>query len=327
LAALHTAKRQLASARRALARATTPDDPYLLVEPRWRWAADLVAARLEALRRLPGVVGVGLGCKFKGGVDTGTPCITVFVKHKHRPEALARRGLKPLPKVLRAKGRALPIDVVQVGTMKRQAFAGQSCSVTSDVTRSGTIGAPAVDLATGATVFITAMHVTGRSELGAGNTTNIPVRVPSTQDSPGAAIIGRVLQGSRRGIDAAKVSVEGANVVLRELPDVSVKSIKGWRPVAFPGDQGTSVVAFGSRSKTLHRGQIVHPAMFMPGFNLEAAIVVRGMATVNGDSGAALLDGQSLVLGFLVGATSDGFRIFSPAGLVFKRLGCDIPTV
>jgi hypothetical protein len=64
----------------------------------------------------------------------------------------------------------------------------------------------------------------------------------------------------------------------------------------------------------------------MGGFGLDSAIVVRGMTTTDGDSGAALLDAQRFVLGFLVGTTSNGLQIFCPAGLVLMRLNCDIPT-
>jgi hypothetical protein len=322
--ALHAAKRQLGDARRSLARATTPEDAPLLIDPRWQWAQSLVAERGPALQRLPGVVGVGLGSKVSGGVDTHTPCVTILVRRKHKPDALRRRGVKLLPKALRKNGRLLPVDVVAVGAMTRRAFTSQSCSITSDVVRSGTIGAPAIDDGTGRAVFITAMHVTGRTEIAANSGVALPVRVPSTHDSPGAIVIGHVVQGSRRGIDAAKVLLASSNTVLREVP--AIGPIEGWRPLTFPGDQGATVQMFGARSLVRRDGVIVHPSVFMAGFGLDAAIVVRGMATVDGDSGAALLDRERLVLGFFVGTTNDGLQIFCPAGLVLKRLGCDIPT-
>lgn len=68
------------------------------------------------------------------------------------------------------------------------------------------------------------------------------------------------------------------------------------------------------------------PLVEMPGFNLDAAIVVRGFSSTEGDSGAALVDPENLVLGFLVGRTTSGRRLFCPAGLVLTRLGCKIPT-
>ena len=70
-------------------------------------------------------------------------------------------------------------------------------------------------------------------------------------------------------------------------------------------------------------GVIEHPFVVLPEFGLDGAILVH-ISSRKGDSGAALVDQQNLVLGFLVGA-SGSLRVFCPAGMMLSRLGCDIP--
>lgn len=325
VAQLHAAKRQLAAARRGMARTTTPEGPAFYVDPKWRWAQRLVEARTPALLRYPGVVGVGLGTKVTGRKDTKLPCATIFVRRKQSPRVLKKERARVLPRTIRQGKRRLPTDIVAIGTLARQTSAGQSCSVTTGVTRTGTIGAPAVDTAAGGPVFITAMHVTGHSELPAGSGVVVPVNAPSLRDIPGAPVIGHVLEGSRTGIDAAKVLINPPHVVLPEVPMIG--PIRGWRPLTFPGDKGAAVVLFGATSRAPQHGLIVNPSVFMDGFGLDVAITVSGLETRAGDSGAALLDREHLVLGFLVGVAAGGLRVFCPASLVLRRLGCDIPTL
>jgi hypothetical protein len=269
------------------------------------------------------VIGAALGSKVSDGIDTGEICLTVFVRRKHRAATLERQHVRRLPKALRRGNRSLPVDVVEIGRLERQAFPGGTCSVTNGLTRTGTVGAPAVTPG-GGQVFITAMHVTGASEISAASGVTLQVNAPSRSDVPSAPIVGHVVQGSRSGIDAAKVMLANPHTVTRLIPILG--RICGWRPVAFPADKDIPVAMFGGVSSVRHIGAIVHPAAFVPSFGLDSAITVRGFTTVEGDSGAALIDSARLVLGFLVGAAG-GLRIFCPASLVLKRLGCDIPTI
>ena len=324
VAAIHAARQALAHARIGLARTTTPDGATSFVAPEWQWAQQLIEERTAALLRYPNVVGLGLGSKVVAGVDTGEICLTIFVGRKLTAVTLKQQKRRRLPRSLRTGKRTLPVDVVQIGRLRRQAFAGQSCSVTSGVTRSGTIGAPAVS-PSGAQVFITAMHVAGISELSPTSGVTLRVNAPSLSISSGAPVIGQLIQGSRTGIDAAKILLTSPHKVLREIPQIG--RIRGWRPLAFPGDRDIPVKMFGAGSQVPLSGFIVNPAAFVPGFNLDSAITVRGMNTLAGDSGAALIDKQFIVLGFLVGVAGDGLRIFCPVSLVLQRLGCDIPTI
>jgi hypothetical protein len=174
-------------------------------------------------------------------------------------------------------------------------------------------------------VFITAMHVTGLRELSPTSGVTLSVNAPSVSTSSGSPVIGRVIEGSRNGIDAAKVLLTSPHTVLRDVPTIG--RIRGWRPLVFPADRDISVSMFGAASQTRQNGFIVNPTIFVPGFQLDSAITVRGFNTLAGDSGAALIDKAMLVLGFLVGVAGDGLRIFCPASLVLKRLGCEIPTI
>jgi hypothetical protein len=322
VALLHRARRQVADARVQLARATRPSVKPLYVEGRWQWAERLMGARRAALLAYPHVVGLGLGTKITGAIDTGAVCVTVFVNRKLTLAALERRGDRVLPRFLRDGRRTLPVDVVRLGVIERQAFPGSSCSIAGGFTRVGTIGAPAV-MPGGDGVFITAMHVTGVSEIPPGSGVTLPVRAPSVGEVPGAPVIGNVVQGTRTGVDAAKVLLESPHQVTRMLPGIGL--IQGWRPMAFPADRGIPVALFGGASKQVHRGTIEHPAIDLPGDRLESAITVKDMGTIDGDSGAALVDRERLVLGFLVGAATSGARIFCPASLVLRALRCDIP--
>jgi hypothetical protein len=322
VALLHRARQQLTEARIMLAGATRPSARPCYVQERWQWAERLMRARQPALLQYPHVVGVGLGTKVTGGIDTDVVCVTVFVTRKLTRRTLDRRGARRLPRVLRDGRRTLPVDVVRLGVIVRQAFPGSSCSIAGGFTRVGTIGAPAV-VPGGAGVFITAMHVTGVSEITPGSGVTLPVRAPSIGEAPGAPVIGNVVQGTRTGIDAAKVLLDSPHQVSRTLPGIG--SIRGWRPMAFPADRHIPVALFGGGSKRVHHGAIEHPAIDLPADRLQSAITVTGMGTIDGDSGAALVDRERLVLGFLVGAASNGARVFCPASLVLRTLRCDIP--
>ena len=197
----------------------------------------------------------------------------IFVSRKLTDGTLTGQHRRRPPKFLRKGTRRLPVDVVQIGRLKRQAFPGQSCSVTNGVARTGTIGAPAI-ATSGAEVFITAMHVTGLIDLLPTSGASLPVNAPSVSLSMGAPVIGTVIAGTRRGIDAAKVLLASPHRVVREIPGIGF--IRGWRPLTFPGDKDIPVRMFGAASQAALGGFIVNPAAFVPGFGLDSAIVSGG---------------------------------------------------
>jgi hypothetical protein len=176
-----------------------------------------------------------------------------------------------------------------------------------------------VDHQTNRSIGITARHVAGASRL------PVPFVVPSLRDAEQVDILGDVVRGTRRGVDAARIDIAASVKVLNFLP--AIGPIRGWRPVVFPGDAGTAVRLYGATSGYLE-GQIVNPSIDLPQHDLRNAIIAR-IPTRGGDSGAAIVDRSNLVLGFLVGLGSDmprDLRIFSPASSVLQVLGCDIPT-
>ena len=242
--------------------------------------------------------------------------MTVMVSEKLPPAELRRLKRRAVPKRLRTKsGRQVPVDVVQVGELRRQFVAGSSLGPPGTQIK-GTIGAFGVETAMGASVALTAMHVAE------GNARFV---VPSPRDDPMGQPLGRFLDGTLQRVDAAKISVDPPAVAEAFLPGIG--QVRGWRPVSLPGDRGTEVRMFGATSGR-QRGFIAEPAMALPRFDLERAILVD-IQTADGDSGCAIVDSENLVLGLLVGEIDiEGvtLRVFSPMSLVLQILDCDIPT-
>jgi hypothetical protein len=294
----------------------------LAVAEEWRVAEELLASRRAHLLSNPGVVGVGLGFRVKGGKETDEPCITVFVRQKLGPAELADRNQRPLRTRLRSPGGSIPVDVVQIGRLDRFLRPGDSIGP-EDKQERGTFGAFAVDLVSGAPVAITAMHATGYVEYPPGSSPQVPFCEPSRLDDPNGTRIGTLGRGTTSGVDAARIEL-----VDDAKPSPGTVTARGWRPTVYPDDRGTLVRFVGSTSGE-QAGYICFPSVSLPAENLDAAILARIDAR-EGDSGAALLDNAGLVLGFLVGRATGSYAnlvAFTPASLVLARLGCDIPTV
>lgn len=322
---LTRAKKMLAEARRSLGKLTRPGHPTFVIDPQWQWAATLMNERRARLLAVPGVIGVGLGFRIRGGVRTGEPCLTVYVRRKMSADELATASVRRLPGHVSSGKRRISVDVIALGTIRRQAQAGDSLG-TLELGEQATLGALARDLDRGDTVAITAMH--------AADLDRFPE--PGTQapefisPMPGGTRFATMRRGTRFGIDAATLALDVQQPAITALP--SGGTIRGWRPVVYPGDQDARVTMFGARNRTT--GSIVNPIVTLPGEDLDAAIIVD-IESDFGDSGAALVDHQGLVLGFLVGEGEfpDGngnglrtLRAFTPASLVLARLRCDIPT-
>lgn len=321
-AAIHRAKRDLVIARQRLAKATRPDAPSVYVEPRYRWAFNALEEHRERLTRIPGVLGLCVGRRLKDGLPTGELCLTVLVAEKLASSALQVRKLQGLPKYIAYRKRRLRIDVLAVGTLERQVVAGTSTGP-QDVQNEGTIGAFARELGTNAMVAITAMHVTGISEFPNGQAPPV-FAIPSTRRGLPTQVLGSLTFGTMIGVDAAKIRLDDPADAANILPGIG--TISGWRPVTYPGDEQASVRMVGALSG-LTAGTIVHPAVVMPTIGLDAAILAN-IPSQEGDSGAALIDAQNHVLGFLVGRATGALyanlRIFSPAQAVLNVLACDI---
>lgn len=316
-----TAARQaLAQARHRLARLTGPEHSTHLIDPAWVWAHDLMEARRGKLLAFPGVVGVGLGFRMRGGMSTGEPCLTVYVQRKRSPEELDQAREPRIPRTVSSGKRRLPVDVLELGAIRRHVDAGGSLGPLEGGDR-GTIGALAKDLDAGDTVALTAMHVTPLQQFPAGDTEAPRFVAPM----PGGGVFGSLRAGTMSGIDAAKLALSTQQPAITVLPRIG--RVRGWRPITFPGDQGTHVRMFGAVSQ-FQSGSIVNPIASIPAESLDAAILVD-IPSQGGDSGSALIDPEGLLLGFLVGEAGtalNNLRVFTPASLVLSRLRCDVPT-
>jgi hypothetical protein len=321
---IHRARLELARARHALARVTRAGAPAVFVHAEWAWDQRVLDLHTRRLTAIPGVVGVGLGYRRKGGVPQDERCAVVFVQRKKALSRL-RKTRGRIPRSLAdGKGKRLAVDVVEIGRLRREVFVGESLGPGKDdgVMRTGTLGAMGLDADTAAPVAVTAMHVTGYEEYES-CAEEVPIYAPSLEFGGKSSILGYLAKGTMRGVDAAKIRLADASAAAAPTPQIGV--VAGWRPVTYPGDVGTPVSMYGAVSE--HQvGVIRFPTVAMPRFGLDTAILAQ-IESQSGDSGAALLDGDNLVLGFLVGRSEEnGLRVFSPASLVLYRLGCEIPS-
>jgi hypothetical protein len=303
-------RRITGEARRRVARLTRPTRRIVTSPPVWAGVLRVLKHHREGLLKYPGVAGIGPGFRWRNGVATGERCIHVYVRSKQIDPA------EPLPRVLSAGRLEIPVDVVEFGELRRLTRGGASLGMQGSALW-GTVGVCAQE-AGGAFVALTAMHVTGLRQ-------NYPPGPPIIATSPrNGATLGHLLQGFPDDIDAAKISLEPPNVGSFQVDGIG--GVNGWRPLDLEADVGTSVRMFGAASG-LVAGQVERPSLDLPGDRLVGAILVR-IVSQAGDSGAALLDNQNLVLGLLVGEASSmsDMRVFSPIGPVLHRLGCDIPS-
>jgi hypothetical protein len=267
------------------------------------------------------IIGHGISRRVRAGLPTDEQCLTVFVKRKLPLAELERHRETRLPTRLREGKRSIGVDVVELGRLERQGTGGDSIGPDGKHSR-GTLGSFAIDDVTSAVVALTAMHVTGQKrDIPRPGVARVGIRLPSLKDDPDAPLFGAAVRGTLHGIDACKIELEPSALLDDRIKGIG--RVRGWRPILVPGDKGVPVRMFGAVSGLLG-GVIEHPMVSLPEFGLDGAILVD-IPTRKGDSGAALVDPDGFVLGFLVGKTAR-LRVFCPAGPVLQTLGCDIPT-
>ena len=311
------ARTQLDRARRKLARHSKVGDASspVLSGP-WQRAQAVLQARRKQLLAYPGVVGLGLGHRHRGGVEHDEICIAVFVAEKHSDDELRRRNVKRLPRAVTVKGERIPIDVVALPPLQPHGPDDVIASIgRTDVGHrtAGTIGTLAQDLGNKRPVLITAMHVTDEATF----TGPLTMAIPSPFDSAAIAE-GKLTGGTRVDVDAAKIEITDPSAVDALLPPGLVA---GWRAVS--NDVNTVVRMFG---RTSHGQSGVVKFIGVDVYDFKCTLLVD-IVTNNGDSGAAILDNSNLVIGFLYGLAPADFgdlRVFCPASLVLEKLHCDI---
>jgi len=308
----------LRQARKRLAAASCPEDPPILRRHDSPEVAEALDAHGELLQGRR-VVGAGISTRRKGGVDTGEPSVTVYVTRKVTPRTLARNGEPLLPGSITVDDRNVVVDVVEFGQLRRLVACGSSVGVARGSRRSwGTLGVVARDNTSQAPVALTAMHVFDRLGFAPGEA--VDVFCPR-HGEPDARMLGRFDRGTLSGVDAARVSFLDPSAA--EFLIMGIGPIRGWRPLVDPADRNLPVQLYGARSG--YRRGTIH--------TVEAHLAQEGLdpcfyAAIEcdeGDSGAALVDDDGYVLGTLVGrATSLNVRVFSPIGLVLRKMLCDL---
>lgn len=323
-AAFTQARTERDTARESLARLSKAGDPHHFVDRSVAWMQMALRRVRKRLLGIEGVVGVGLGNRVRGGVPTSELCISVFVSQKIPTEQLRDRSVREIPKLTRIGKRSLAIDVVELGSFKRQVLVGDDIGPAA-ARHGGTLGVFARDTGDNSSVAVTAMHVSGvMGEIPNGTVASIPFCSPSLLAGSGGLVFGDLVRGTTSRIDAAKVRLAVAQPPGGMIPGLG--PIAGWRPLTFPGDLHTTVFMFGAVSG-LQQGFIANTSIDLPAEGLESAVLVS-IQSADGDSGALMVDSQRFGLGFLVGAGDTqlgNLRVFCPVGLVFSELGCDIP--
>lgn len=323
-ARINRAVRERDAARAELARRSRPSDPHHIVDPSLTWLENALEKERVRLLSFDGVVGVGLGFRASKGTQTHEPCITVLVKKKSSPDELRKKRHRALPRFKRIGKRTVRIDVVQLGDLEPHVRIGSDIGPVQP-RLAGTLGVFARDTVNNASIAITAMHVSGLTEVPVPGVPSVDFSAPSRFANGASPVFARLVRGTKSQIDAAKLELLVSQPPGGIIPGLG--PIAGWRPLTFPGDLQTTVFMFGAVSG-LTQGFITNTSMDLPTDNLQSTIIVN-IPSAPGDSGAVLVDSQRFVLGFLVGtgnaALGQNLRIFCPAGLVFGLLDCDIP--
>jgi hypothetical protein len=316
------ARERLVDARERAAEISDPGTAAVLVPRRWRYHQRVLEAHWEMLFDVPGVVGCGLSHRWRKGVEHPERCVAVLVEEK-LPAARLRGRRRALPTTLRlGDGLEVPVDVVEAGPFRLKVDPGCSIGPAGGLGENGTLGTFAVDLFTRSPVALTAMHLLEdvREYPGTPPTAQEFVYSAPCEGQSGSQRLGRLVQGTRTGVDAAKIAIE-VGQVSRDLPGIG--RIAGWRPIDVDADRGISVSMRGAVSGVRH-GVIKFPLTFVKGLETLGQCIVAAIPAANGDSGAALVDSSRFVLGLLVGG-SDTMNAFSPIGDVLSALSCDIP--
>ena len=324
--AIDKARHQLASARLRLSQVSAISASPVVIQDEWQPHRRALDRQLRRLRRFPGVVGASLSYRRRAGQLTSERCVTVFVREKQPRAAFEGNREHLLPETLATgeRGVRIPVDVVQFGNLLRLARAGEAIAAL-ETGEFGTIGGFAVDPRTGKAVALTAMHISRLHEYPVSQTDPaVPFHLVAGGPA-GAVRLGSLLRGTLTGTDAACITVDPPEVALNDV--LGVGPINGWRRLSVQGDRGAAVRMFGAATSRPVTGFIEEPLVKLPEEGLDAAILVD-ISARPGDSGAALVDREGLLLGLLVGQSSQrqDWMVFTPIGVVLRKLQCTLAT-
>lgn len=286
----------------------------IVVPPAWKPAERAMKEHEGWLLEQDGVVGVGIAYRRREGAQVSERCVVVLVEKKLAPEELG--GDRPLiPSTLPIDGVEVPTDVVEMGTFQLKAAPGSTVSPSGTTVR-GTLGCFAEDSNGGGPVALTSMHLLD------GDIDEFPGNPPSTRVirfSSGSEPLGRLLHGTRKRVDAAKISVD-SGLVTRMIPGIG--ELCGARAIDVEADENIGVRMRGAVSGVLH-GSITIPLARVKEFPALDPCIITNIPAKRGDSGAVLVDGAGMALGLLVGGGSV-LNAFTPMSVVLFELNAGI---
>lgn len=291
---------------------TTPD---IIVPPPWKQAERAMDAHEADLLRRKGVVGVGIAYRRRAGAPVPERVVVVLVEKKRSPDDLG--GGEAIPAMLHVDGAMVPTDVVEAGTFQLKAGPGSGIAPDAGGLR-GTLGCFATDReGDKGPVALTAMHLLKGSP---GEFPGTPPSGKVIRFSSDSAPVGRLLRGTRTGVDAAKISVD-SGLVTRMIPKIGL--LRGARPI--DAEEKGPVAMFGAKSGLLH-GKITIPLAKVKELPNLGRCIITNIPARHGDSGALLVDDDRFALGLLVGG-GDVLNAFTPMSAVLSALRARIETI
>ena len=304
--------------------------------------SEVLAKNKASLLAKQGVVGLAVGSKKVGGIDTGTPAVVVFVRKK-LPQGILSLG-DIVPKSLGDTAT----DVVEVGDVKalsqdvpptptaltdaptakyRPIVGGISCA-RERFLLSGTIGLPLLYKGD-KPVLLSNNHVICLSYLNQKPVGGEPVRQPSVADKYDAEAdyVAKLLEWEEISPDKENV-MDAAIAILTESAKPELLGLGEYKNTT-EVTIGMGVTKSG-RSSGVNTGTVLYTdAVIQVDYNLPKYMTYTGQIALSpmlipGDSGSAIVrqgDNAIIALGF---AGSDLMSFATPIGVILSRFGLTV---
>jgi hypothetical protein len=316
----------------------------------------IIDTHKNELLAMENVVGVGVGNKIVGGVDTGEEAVVIFVVKKKSETELKAESIVPM------KVDDAPTDVVEVGTLRLlgtertsyQRPASPGVSVGHYMSTAGTLGAIVYDKKTNEPYILSNNHVianindgsNGRSKLGD------PILQPGPYD--GGTVEKNTIANLVKFVPIHSIHYGNSNsgefIPTDEMyrsksnkvdcalakpvsPDAVSPEVMGLGKVNGTAEAGvgTKVVKSG-RTSEVTKGKVtaVNATLKVNFDENEYGIfegqMVSNMKSLPGDSGSIVVDGDNRAVGLLF-AGSDTATIINPIKSVCDSLDVYIPDI
>ncbi len=282
--------------------------------------------QIAAIRRFPGVLGLGFGSKRTGGTWRQGPYVTFYVRSKHPENHIQPLRLAKIP----AKIGRFETDVLPVGHVL-------GCSLRHDdkfsTAHTTAHAAALVRAADGSTRALMSGHVALPRPASGWVFTWPPTsaakaHVLATDDATGAAFQGDVIGGEfgdNQGLDWAVVGftdpvpLDGVNATTGKKPPFSVAKVDPKDTYRFRSPVQSSpfkeLICQGVLSEASVTMDVSHAGHSTPYSNLVSLRMTKHHV-VPGDSGQLVFDQKGRALGMIVGyfeSGNDHFALVAPA--------------